>query len=241
MQAMPTISQLVEIVADAARVDLETMRQIARFAREAGYLPTSRGKAIAKVGHREAAVLLGALLAGDKVVKAGEAAASATTLLANQLWLGGVAEQHQVQMPSQDLLWGLGADHTFVDMIEIVLRALAADGRVGDCPILIRSAEALVRQEVSHAEVRLIIQDTRHSCDEECTEKITYTLAADRIKHLGDVPKNAQGMMQAINHLTQMLNLIGRNPKIHDGSFIATREIGSGTFHRLVAALKATG
>lgn len=232
---MATVAQMVEIVAGATMVDVDTVRQVARFVREAGYLPTSRGRSVAPAGPREAAVLLGALLAGDKVVKAGEAAEFADNIRAEKYyWSGGTAST-----PAAELLGEkLPPNHSLVDVLEAAIRAEMEGGLLGECPLAIECTEAIVRRPVETGTVSFWVLDTRSEVGAERMEelRITYYLPQDTTRYPLIEIDDELNQVEWRNRLNERWR---KRPAMWDGRFIVAREVGSGTFKRIAHGLLA--
>jgi hypothetical protein len=124
MQIMITVAQLVPAIAAATGLEEETVRQHARFVREAGFLPATVGKKLAYAEPRHAAILLAAILVDHRVVKAGDAAAIACSMRAIGYELTGKPGP----APPPEALFGLAPDHSFVDALEALIR----EAMVGD-------------------------------------------------------------------------------------------------------------
>lgn len=235
---MLTLANLTEIVADATKVEADTVRQVARFVRQAGYLPTSRGKALAKVGTREAACLLSALLADGAITKAGDAVALAESLRAN------VYEDHRKDDDRKDLeadflpacpselYWGLPADHSFIDMLDTIFRALLQSGRIDECPIIIHGAKASIERPINFGSISLKLSEPGSGNCLEYYMTFRYRVPdAYPDRHPSDEEYHDPEQLDAA--LRKLVDtMMGRNERqklIISNSLMTTRKINYGT------------
>ncbi len=114
---MPTITQLYPTFAAVLGLEEETVRQHARFLREAGYLPASVGKRLAYAAPRHVASLLAAILVDPRVVKAGRAGEIAHSLRVKSY----ECNDDPVAPPPPAAIVGLPPDHSFVDGLEALI------------------------------------------------------------------------------------------------------------------------
>ncbi len=152
MQAMLTIAQLVNPIAKVTGLEEETVRQHARFVREAGFLPATVGKRLAYATPRHAAVLLGAILMDHRVIKAGAAASTACALKACD---SRVNVNRPVAAPAPEALFGLAPNHSFVEALAALIEAATHGDVMGPSGMPMANIDVIVKRPVPSAQIDL--------------------------------------------------------------------------------------